>query len=82
MRVMKQLRKQVSQRKQAFSRGRPGLHVQQLELATALFTYCLQVNAYLTTDHETPEEAFSEKEDLREAGVNLKEACEKWLEGK
>lgn len=81
MRVFNQVQKQVSQRKRAHSRRRPGLNTQLLELATALFTYNLQVNRFLTHDYETPEESFQEKEDLREAGVNLKEACEKWLEG-
>lgn len=79
MRVFNRVRKQVTQRKQVHSRGRPGLHTQQLELAEAVFTYLLQVNDYLVGDKPTPEEAFSSKEELREAGVNLKEACEKWL---
>lgn len=81
MRVFKRIEKQVSQRKQAHSRGRPGLNRQMLQLAEGVFSYLLQVNAFLTEDFTSPEEAFSSKEELREAGVNLQEACAKWLAG-
>lgn len=76
MRVFNRLEKQVSQRKQAHSRGRRGLHTQVQMLTRTLYGYLLEVNVYLTTSHADPELARLQ---LAESGEQLKKEVEEWL---
>lgn len=78
MRVFNRMEKQVSQRKQAHSRGRRGVHTQLQVLTRTLYGYLLEVNSYLTGEHPDPELA---RMNLAEAGEQLKQEVEQWLAG-